>query len=184
MPKSPRKESGSTAVKPKMAAAKALLRARQTGEGPVFSDEQQVKLSALCKLKNVDPVEFLTVYTLYVIRSFPPAATGPELVACVEAAVAKCPEPVEVIALYKRKSERQPSGEDPLVKLERMYQDLRAEREKSKNASQCSERTIRVHEETLNMAWQSYTAQLNAVTTRSAGRLRRGRRLGLKGTLF
>ena len=83
MPKSPRKETSSTAVKPKMAAAEALLKARQTGEGPVFSVEQQSALSALCKLKNVDPVEFLTIYTLYVIRSFSPSATGPELVACV-----------------------------------------------------------------------------------------------------
>ena len=37
MPKSPRKESGSTAVKPKMSAAEALLKARETGEGPVGS---------------------------------------------------------------------------------------------------------------------------------------------------
>ena len=158
MPKSPRKETGSIAVKPKMAAAEALLKARETGEGPVFSDEQQAKLSALCKLRNVDPVEFLTIYTLYVIHSFSPTATGPELVACVEAAVAKCPEPEEIIALYKRKSGRQPSGEDPAVKLERMFQALRVEREKSKNASQCNEQTIRVYEDTLNMAWQLYTA--------------------------
>ena len=95
MPKSPCKEAGSAAVKPKMAAAEALLRAREAGEGPVFSEEQQAKLTALCKLKNVDPLEFLTVYTLYVIRSFSSKATGPELVACVEAAVASCPEPAE-----------------------------------------------------------------------------------------
>ena len=63
MPKSPRKEAGSAAVKPKMAAAEALLRAREAGEGPVFSEEQQAKLTALCKLKNVDPLEFLTVYS-------------------------------------------------------------------------------------------------------------------------
>ena len=118
MPKSPRKETSSIAVKLKMAAVEALLKARETGEGPVFSNEQQAKLSALCKLRNVDPVEFLTIYTLYVIRSFSPTATGPELVACVEAVVAKCPEPVEIIALYKRKSGRQPSEEDPAVKLD------------------------------------------------------------------
>ena len=108
MPKSPRKEAGSAAVKPKMAAAEALLRGREAGEGPVFSEEQQAKLTALCKLRNVDPLEFLTVYTLYVIRSFSSKATGPELVACVEAAVANCPEPAEIIGLYKRKSGRQP----------------------------------------------------------------------------
>ena len=58
MPKSPRKEAGSAAVKPKMSAAEALLKARETGEGPVFSSEQQAKLLAMCKLRNVDPVEF------------------------------------------------------------------------------------------------------------------------------
>ena len=165
MPKSPRKETSSTAVKPKMTAVEALLKARQTGEGPVFSVEQQSELSALCKLKNVDPVEFLTIYTLYVIRSFSPSATGPELVACVEAAVTRCPEPTEIIALYKqRKSGRQPSGEDPLVKLERMYQALLAEREKSKNTSLYNERTLQLHEDTLHMAWQSYVAQLKVAT--------------------
>ena len=87
MPKSPRKESGSTAVKPKMSAEEALLRARETGEGPVFNSMQQARLTAMCNLGNVDPVEFLTIYTLYVIQSFPSKATGPELVACVEGAV-------------------------------------------------------------------------------------------------
>ena len=77
MPKSPRKETSSIAVKLKMAAAEALLKARETGEGPVFSHEQQAKLSALCKLRNVDPVEFLTIYTLYVIRSFFPHGNRP-----------------------------------------------------------------------------------------------------------
>ena len=48
MPKSPRKGSGSAAVKPKMSAAEALLKARETGEGPVFSDDQQTKLTSLC----------------------------------------------------------------------------------------------------------------------------------------
>ena len=153
MPKSPRKESGSAAVKPKMSAAESLLKARDTGEGPVFDDVQQAKLTALCNLRNVDPVEFLTIYTLYVISCFPPLATGPELVACVEGAVTNCPEPAEMISRHHRKSGRQPSGEDPVVKLERMYDALRAERVKSKNASQYDEKTIQMNEELLNMAW-------------------------------
>ena len=53
MPKSPRKEAGSAAVKPKMAAAEALVKARESGEGPVFSEDQQARLTALCKLQNV-----------------------------------------------------------------------------------------------------------------------------------
>ena len=153
MPKSPRKLSGSTAIKPKMSAEEALLKARETGEGPVFNDVQQAKLTALCNLRNVDPVEFLTIYTLYVISCFPPKATGPELVACVEGAVANCPEPADMISRHRRKSGRQPSGEDPVVKLERMYDALRAERVKSKNASQYNEKAIQMNEELLNMAW-------------------------------
>ena len=61
MTKSPRKENRSAAVKPKMSAEEALLKARETGEGPVFSEEQQAKLTALCKLKNVDPLEFFNL---------------------------------------------------------------------------------------------------------------------------
>ena len=71
------------------AATEALLKARETGEGPVFSEEQQANLSAFCKLKKVDPAEFLTAYTPYLIYGFPPNATGPELVAFVEKAVTK-----------------------------------------------------------------------------------------------
>ena len=158
MTKSPRKENRSTAVKPKMSAEEALLKARGTGEGPVFSEEQQAKLAALCKLRNVDPVEFLTAYTPYVIRGFSPQATGPELVALVEKAVANCPEPAEIIGLSKTRSGRQPSGEGPAVKLERMFLALRAEREKSKNASQYNEQAIRTHEDVLSMAWRLYSA--------------------------
>ena len=54
------------------AASEALLKAREAGEGPVFSEEQQANLSALCKLKKVDPAEFLAAYTTYVICGFPP----------------------------------------------------------------------------------------------------------------
>ena len=55
----------------------ALLKARETGEGPVFSEEQQANLSAFCKLKRVDPGEFLTAYTPYVIHGFPPQGNRP-----------------------------------------------------------------------------------------------------------
>ena len=56
----------STVARQKMEAASgALLKAREAGEGPVFSEDQQAKLSALCKQKNVDLVEFLAAYTTY-----------------------------------------------------------------------------------------------------------------------
>ena len=142
------------------AASEALLKAREAGEGPVFSEDQQAKLSALCKQKNVDPAEFLAAYTTYVISGFLPTATGPELVAFVEKAVTNCPEPAEIIGLYRKKSGRQPSGEKPADKLERMFQALRAEREKAKNASQYNEQLVKTNEGSLNMAWQLYTSQL------------------------
>ena len=69
-----------------------------------------------------------------------------------------------MISRHHRKSGRQPSGEDPVVKLERMYDALRAEREKSKNASQYNEQAIKMNEELLHMAWRLYTDQLKATT--------------------
>ena len=107
-------------------ASEALLNARETGEGPVFNDDQNANLAAICKQKGVDPAEFLAAYTTHChIRSMlPPKATGPELVAFVDKAVKECPEPAEIIGLYRKKSGRQPSGEPPADKLERLYQDL------------------------------------------------------------
>ena len=106
-----------SAAKKMEAASEALLKAREAGEGPVFSDDQNTNLAALCKQKGVDPAEFLAAYTTYVRSALPPKATGPELVAFVEKAVKDCPEPAEIIGLYKKKSGRQPSGELPADKL-------------------------------------------------------------------
>ena len=47
-----------SAAKKMEAATEALLKAREAGEGPVFSEDQQANLSALCKQKGVDPAEF------------------------------------------------------------------------------------------------------------------------------
>ena len=153
----------STAAKKLEMASKALLNARETDEGPVFNDDQNVNLAAICKQKGVDPAEFLAAYTTHIRSMLPPKATGLELVAFVDKAVKECPEPAEIIGLYKKKSGRQPSGEPPADKLERLYQDLYAEREKAKAASQCNEQQIKVREDCLNMAWQLYTTQLRVV---------------------
>ena len=60
------------------AASEALLKAREAGEGPVFSEDQQAKLSALCKQKNVDPAEFLAAYTTYICHIWiPPHGNRP-----------------------------------------------------------------------------------------------------------
>ena len=55
----------SAAAKNMEAASEALLKAREAGEGPVFSEDQNTNLSALCKQKNVDLAEFLAAYTTY-----------------------------------------------------------------------------------------------------------------------
>ena len=55
----------SAAAKKMEAATEALLKAREAGEGPVFSDDQNANLAALCKQKAVDPAEFLAVYTVH-----------------------------------------------------------------------------------------------------------------------
>ena len=72
-----------SAAKKMEAASEALLKAREAGEGPVFSEDQNMNLSALCKQKGVDPVEFLAAYTTHVRSGLPPKATVPELVAFV-----------------------------------------------------------------------------------------------------
>ena len=153
----------STAAKKMEAASEALLKAREAGEGPVFSDDQNANLAAICKQKGVDPVEFSAANTTYVRSALPPKATGPELVAFVEKAVKDCPEPAEIIGLYKKKSGRQPSGEQPADKLERLYQALHTEREKARTASQYNEQQVKINDNSLNIAWQLYTSQLRKV---------------------
>ena len=46
-------------------ASEALLTPRETGEGPIFNDDQNANLAPLCKQKGVDPAEFLAAYTLH-----------------------------------------------------------------------------------------------------------------------
>ena len=123
-------------------ACEALLNARETDEGPIFNDDQNANLAALCKQKGVDPAEFLAAYTIHVRSMLPPKATGPELVAFVDKAVKDCPEPAEIIGLHKKKSGRQLSGEPPAEKLERLYQDLLSEREKARIASQYNKQQV------------------------------------------
>ena len=83
--------------------------------------------------------------------------------AFVDKAVKECPEPAEIIALYRKKSGRQPSGEQPADKLERLYQALHTEREKAKIVSQYKEQLVKINEDSLNIAWQLYTSQLRKV---------------------
>ena len=143
----------SAAAKKLEMASEALLNVRETGEGPVFNDNQNANLAAICKQKGVDLAEFLAAYTTYVRSAPPPKATGPELVAFVDKVVKECPEPAEIIALYRKKSGRQPSGEPPADKLERFYQALHTEREKARIASQYNEQLVKINEDSLNIAW-------------------------------
>ena len=101
----------------------------------------------MCKQKGADPAELMAAYTAHIRSMLPLKATGAELVAFIEKAVGDPPEPAEMIELYKRKSGRQPSGEPPAEKLERLYQALLSEREKARIAHQYTEQQVKIHEE-------------------------------------
>ena len=102
-----------SALKRRKMAEEALLKARDTGVGPVFSESQILNLSSYSKQHGVDPKEFIDAYTAYVISEFSTKSTGAELVAHVEKAVSICPDPKVVIELHRKKTLRRPSGEDP-----------------------------------------------------------------------
>ena len=83
--------------------------------------------------------------------------------AFVDKAVKECPEPAEIIALYWKKSGRQPSGELPADKLERLYQALHTEWEKARIASRYNEQLVKINKDSLNIAWQLYNVHIPAV---------------------
>ena len=66
-----------SAAKKMEAASEVLLKAREAGEGPVFSEDQNTNLSGLCKQKGVDPAEFFAAYTTYVRSGLPPQSNWP-----------------------------------------------------------------------------------------------------------
>ena len=112
----------------------ALLKARNTGNGPIFTEGQLLRLSEWCKQRGVDSSEFVPAYTDYVIAEFSVKSTGAEMAAHVELAVTQVPEPKVVLELYQKKLKRRPSGESPKEKLERRFRALEHEKTRALNA--------------------------------------------------
>ena len=138
----------------------ALLKARETGSGPVFSLGQLLTLSSYRKQHGVDPTEFIAAYTDYVISEFSAKATAAEMVTHVELAVKQCPDPKVVIELNKKNSKRRPSGEEPKVKLERRFRALQTEEKRAESAHDWNEAQLEMFSACGHQAWQLYTSHL------------------------
>ena len=108
-----------------------MLKARDTGVGPVFNEAQLAILTNWCKQRGIDSKEFVPAYTDYVIAEFSTKATAAEMVAHVELAMVQVPDPKVVMELYKKRQKRRPSGESPKEKLERRFRALEHEQKVS-----------------------------------------------------
>ena len=64
-----------------MTTEEALLKARVSGIGPIFTEGQLLRLSDWCKQRGVDSNEFVPAYTDYVIAEFTAKSTAAELAA-------------------------------------------------------------------------------------------------------
>ena len=136
-------------------AEEAMLKARNIGVGPVFSEGQLLTLSSYSKQHGVDPTEIITAYTDYVISEFSAKATAAEMVTHVELAVHQCPDPKVVIELYKKKAKRRPSGEDPKDKLERRFRALQTEQKRAASAHEWTDAQLNVFSSCTHQAWQA-----------------------------
>ena len=81
-----------SAATKKRAAADALVTARNTGEGPLFSEAQIGIMAAVCKQTGTDPTEFVATCTAKIRPTLPSKATGEELLVFIEKAVEKIQE--------------------------------------------------------------------------------------------
>ena len=111
-----------------MTTEEALLKARVSGIGPIFTEGQLQRLSDWCKLQGVDSTEFVLAYTDYVIAAFTATSTAAEMAAQVELAVVQVPDINVIMDLYQKKLKRRPSGEGPADRLKRRYRALEHEK--------------------------------------------------------
>ena len=116
-----------------------MLKARDTGKGPIFTEGQLLRLSDWCKQQGVDSNVFVPAYTDYVIAEFSAKATAGEMAAHVELAVTQVPDHKVVLELYQKKQKRRPSGESPKEKLERRFRALEHEKTRAQNAPDWTE---------------------------------------------
>ena len=75
-----------------MTAEEALMKARVSGIGPIFTEVQLQRLSDWCRQQGVNSTEFIPAYTDYVIASFAITSSAAELATQVELAVTQVPD--------------------------------------------------------------------------------------------
>ena len=138
-----------------------MLKARDTGKGPIFTEGQLLRLSEWCKQRSVDSSEFVPAYTDYVIAEFSVKDTGAEMAAHVELAVTQVPDPKVVLELYQKRQKRRPSGESPKEKLERSFRALEHEKTRAQSAHDWNEGELETFSACAHQAWQLYTSQLS-----------------------
>ena len=110
-----------SAATKKREAADALVTARDTGEGPLFSEAQIGIMAAVCKQTGTDPTEFVATCTAKIRPTLPSKATGEELLAFVEKAVEKIQEKSRPKPSFNQsaggRSKPASGRDDPEVKL-------------------------------------------------------------------
>ena len=70
-----------------MTPEEALMRARSSGVGPIFTETQLQRLSDWCRAQNVKLEDFIPAYTDYIIASFAITSSVAEMATQVELAV-------------------------------------------------------------------------------------------------
>ena len=86
-----------------MTPAEALVKARSSGVGPIFTENQLQRLTDWCAAQNVNLDEFVPAYTDYIIASFAITSTAAEMAAQVELAVVQIPDLNMILDLYQKK---------------------------------------------------------------------------------
>ena len=144
-----------------MTPAEAMVKARSSGVGPIFTDGQLQRLTTWCAAQNVNLEEFVPAYTDYIIASFAITSSVAEMAAQVELAVVQVPDINVVMDLYQKKLKRRPSGEGPAEKLKRRYRALEHEKLKVPLVQNFNETQLTEYSTVAHQAWQLYTSQLN-----------------------
>ena len=143
-----------------MTPEEALVKARSSGVGPIFTESQLQRLSDWCRAQNVNLEEFVPAYTDYIIASFAITSSVAEMAAQVELAVVQVPDINVVMDLYQKKLKRRPSGEGPADRVKRRYRALEHEKLKAPSVQNFNETQLAEYTTVAHQAWQLYTSQL------------------------
>ena len=142
------------------------MKARSSGVGPIFTENQLQRLSDWCRSQNVNLEEFVPAYTDYIIASFAITSSVAEMAAQVELAVVQVPDINVVMDLYQKKLKRRPSGEGPIDRLKRRYRALQHEELKAPLVKNFTETQLTEYSNVAYHAWQLFTSQLSQTVTK------------------